>query len=96
MFENNLNRKSQKPVFNLVYNLSLDAFEKNEGMVPGYYADGVIASYSKAFDWICGQVLPEYREKFRKCFSKNILLKKRHEDRGEEIFRLNIKSARFL
>lgn len=88
--ENNLNRKSQKPVFNLVYNLSLDAFEKSEGMVPGYYADGVIASYSKAFDWICGQVLPEYREKFRKCFSKNILLKK-GEDRGEEIFPVKYK-----
>lgn len=75
-FWNHLKTENKKPFLSLIYNLSLDAFEKSDGEIPHYYKAGVTKSYSKAADWMCGQVLPEYREKFRLCFSKERLFGK--------------------
>lgn len=81
--------QTEEPSFlSLRYNLTEDRFERSEGKIPAFYGEHVMTSYTKAYDWMCGQICSEDRERFRKFFSRERLFQKQDakEFHGEDVF----------
>lgn len=79
----------EKPSFlSLRYNLTKDQFERSEGQIPAFYGEHITTSYTQAYDWMCGKICLQDRERFREFFSRERLFLEQKEKRtsGEDVF----------
>ncbi len=66
---------SRKIFLNLEYNVTEDSFEKSDGTIPPCYVSAFTASYTKAYQRMLDDVMPEDKTDFIACFSRENILK---------------------